>query len=892
MLKIAFLRNLFLSVLGLLVALVAYIHFAVFPAFNQLLIANTEDEARRVATHLASMLLGEQQKLSAELMTTEPQLAARLNALRAELGLWKLRLFDPSGTMIFSTRPEEIGRQISEPYFFQQVARGMPWSKLEQKGGKSAEGEALTLSIVETYIPLMRDERFIGAFEVYYDVTQRSSALNQVVRNSAIVMLLAFVTLLSVLFFLLHRAARVLAERETASRTIERLGLQRAQMLNALGEGVYGVDPLGHTTFINPAALRMLQLQEAEVIGRSLHGLSHHHHADGRDYPEAECPIVHTMRDRAPRHVDADVFWRQDGSSFPVEYTCTPLCNSEGGIEGAVVVFRDISARCEIERAQREAAEAAEHASRAKSMFLANMSHEIRTPLNAVIGMGSLLEDTALDPTQREYVQTIRTSSESLLVLINDILDYSKIEAGHLELESHPFDLHECIDSALDLVSLRAAEKGLELIHDFNPGLPRTLCGDITRLRQILVNLLGNAVKFTEHGQVVVRAELLAGEPGERIEDGHEVSIRFSVRDTGIGIPPEKIDRLFKSFSQVDASTTRRFGGTGLGLAISKRLSELMGGGIEVESRGVPGEGSCFSFTLRLPAARQALASWAGEHQRDLVGKRMLAVDDNPANLRLLEKLATQWGMQVITRASPAAALALIEAGERFDVAVLDLQMPDMDGSELAEALHRHAPGRDLPCVLLSSLGRSFSERERAPFAAVLNKPLRFSTLFQILVSVLQQETPTLADGGHTPGPEHGNGREARTLRLLLVEDNPVNQRVAAHLLGKLGYKADLAGNGLEALAALARQPYDVLLMDVQMPEMDGLEATRRIVADHPAASRPHIIAMTANAMEGDREACLQAGMNDYVAKPIRLDELEAALMRADEALPRRDTPR
>ena len=880
MLKIAFLRNLFLSVLVLLAALVAYIHFAVFPAFNQLLVANTENEAERVATHLAGLLLGEKQVLNREVLAADPHFSGQMNNLRAQLGLWKLRLFDPEGEMIFSTKPEEIGRRIAEPYFFQQVAQGRPWSKLEQKGGKSAEGENLSLSIVETYIPLMREGRFIGAFEVYYDVTQRAADLNQLIRQSALIIVLAFIALLVVLFLLLRRAARALAEREAASRTIEQLGQQRAQMLTALGEGVYGVDPAGKTTFINPAALRMLQLQEGDAIGHSLHHLSHARHADGSDYPESACPIVHTMRDGETRHVDQDVFWRRDGSSFPVEYTSTPLPGAAGGIAGAVVVFRDISERRATEMARQAAAEAAEQASLAKSMFLANMSHEIRTPLNAVIGMGSLLEDTPLDPTQREYVQTVRTSSESLLVLINDILDYSKIEAGHLELESHPFDLYECIDSALDLVSLRAAEKGLELVHDFNPALPRTLRGDITRLRQILVNLLGNAVKFTEQGQVVVRVEVLAGEAGQTIGEGRPVSLRFSVRDTGIGIPPEKIDRLFKSFSQVDASTTRRFGGTGLGLAISKRLSELMGGGISVESSGQPGAGSCFSFTLTLPAAHQALATWESEHRQDLRDKSLLAVDDNRANLCLLEKLGMQWGMRVMAFASPQAALAALDQGLRPDIAVLDMQMPEMDGSDLARAIRSRPAGTALPCVLLSSLGRSLSEDERAPFAALLNKPLRFSTLFQILVSVLTEAVPHAAAGAPSPAGQPG---PAEDLRLLLVEDNPVNQRVAAHLLGKLGYQADLAGNGLEALAALARQDYDVILMDVQMPEMDGLEATRRIVAVPPDGRHPQIIAMTANAMEGDREACLEAGMNDYLAKPIRLDELQAALLRAGE---------
>jgi two-component system, sensor histidine kinase and response regulator len=640
-------------------------------------------------------------------------------------------------------------------------------------------------------------------------------------------------------------------------------------VLDSMSEGLVVCDTAGKFLIFNRAAERIVG------IGATPGGMEQWPATYGVFYPDTmtpippdELPLVRAARGEESTEVEQFLRNPAVPQGVYVSVSGRPLRDAEGTLIGGIVLFRDVTERRRADAELRIAKEAAEAASREKSGFLARMSHEIRTPMNGVLGMLDLALRTDLTARQRELVGTARASAQTLLRLLNDLLDFSRLEADRLALESVPFELRETVGEVMKSLAPLGAEKGLELAHYVRPDVPDIWLGDPGRLSQILVNLVGNAIKFTSRGEIVVRVDReMAGGAGP------SMLLHFSVADTGIGIPPEKLTSIFAAFSQADTSTTRRFGGTGLGLAIAARLVEMMGGRIWAESAA--GQGSTFHFTLSLTRHEGRLP--AAARLPDVQGLSVLVVDDHPVNRRILGELLASWGLRPALAASGGEGIAELrraaEAGESYPLVVLDHLMPDMDGVMVAERIRQTQELAGAIILMLSSADdRVAAERCRELGIAIcLTKPIKESELLEALLKVLGAAGAP-ADEAPAPAPAE---RTSRPLRILVAEDNPVNQRVVEAILEQRGHTPVLAGNGREAVAALEREPFDAVLMDVQMPEMDGFEATARIRA-REASGGGHvpILAMTAHALQGDRERCLAAGMDGYLAKPIRADEL------------------
>ena len=664
------------------------------------------------------------------------------------------------------------------------------------------------------------------------------------------------------------RHARVVgtAMDVTEQVRIQQESVAREEMLRSILANsqslIYVKDLDGRYLMTNEPLLRARSISEADLLGN-----------DDTVLDPVMAPVwrANDLRAQQGEFSVEEWFDTPDGRIY-YETVKFPLLDAAGQPFAIGGISLDVTAQRQAAEAMAEARDAAMAANAAKTSFLATMSHEIRTPMNAVIGMTDLLLETTLDTRQQEYMHTIRTSGDALLAVINDILDFSRIEAGEMELEDRPFELRRCVEDSLALVAGTAT--GLDLVSHIDQNCPRFLVGDVNRLRQVLVNLLGNAIKFTQQGDVLITVTAAAaGSPDSSEADGFVLS--FSVRDTGIGIPEERMDRLFRSFSQVDTSTTRMYGGSGLGLAISRAIVQSMGGDIEVTS--TVGVGSEFSFAIRLARCLDPPAELVDPHGSgegvDLSGRRVLVVDDNDTNRRILRIQLETWGMSCTAVASPRGALAVLDEGPGFDIAILDMHMPETDGMQLAAQIRRLPIGEHLPLVLLTSLATKPQESPEELFAGFHTKPIRAGALRLMLGQIL---TP------RRPGTELPTVNEAlpapASLRVLLAEDNVVNQMVAQRLLHRLGHFVDIAGDGHEALDAVLKTDYDVVLMDIHMPNMDGLDATRAIRSLIPAPRQPQIVAMTASSLPEDRRACAEAGMNGYLLKPVRMADLVESL--------------
>ncbi|MGL4205323.1 MAG: response regulator [Aeromonadaceae bacterium] len=691
-------------------------------------------------------------------------------------------------------------------------------------------------------------------------------------------------------------SVRDITQRKRDEAALAALEERSRLILRSVEDGIVGVDPDGYISFVNPAVLNMLGYAEAELIGEVIHDRLHYAYPDGRPLPLEECVISRCAHDGVSRKVDNEVLWCKDGRSLPVEYTIAPVYKAEQ-IVGAVIVFQDITERRQAEAAMRKAKEMAEEATRLKSDFLANMSHEIRTPMNAIIGMSHLALQTDLDRQQRNYIEKVNKAAVNLLGIINDILDFSKIEAGKLTMEQIEFRLEDVMDHLASMVGLKAEEKGVELLYAAAPDLPTALIGDPLRLGQVLINLGNNAVKFTEQGEIVIGVEVV-----QQSNEGTE--LHFWVKDSGIGMTPEQCSKLFDSFSQADASTTRKYGGTGLGLAISKRLVELMHGSIWFESEA--GKGSTFHFRACFGLQQEAMPRRMLRAD-ELTGVRLLVVDDNASAREILSTMARDFGLEVAVANNGEEALQLIgetqQQGEAYDLILMDWKMPKMDGITCARKLQQAHPSDAPAVVMVTAYGREdalgLASDQGVALKAVLTKPVTASTLLEAISEALGRECSTKTHQRVRGDLLTHYIEQLAGSRVLLVEDNEMNQELAQELLSHAGMTVVVANQGQEALDILAQdQAFDGILMDCQMPVMDGYTATQ-LIRQQPGLCDLPIIAMTANAMAGERDKVLEVGMNDHIAKPLDVNQMFATLaqwikpaaVRDNAVQPRADLP-